>query len=171
MQPDLYWIESPFPGKLAISPRPRGGDWLEDEINVWRNAGIDSITSLLTPDEVKDLDLGAEPHLSKTHSMSFHSFPISDRAVPSSQAEAASFIRVLREELEKGHKIVIHCRQGIGRSGLIAAALLISAGVSPEEALRRISQARGVTVPETPEQRGLDFTFSRLLTASNARQI
>ena len=36
----LYWISGPWAGKLAIAARPRGGDWLEDEIRDWKNGGI-----------------------------------------------------------------------------------------------------------------------------------
>src|SRR4051794_18897663 len=32
MRSELFWIPVPFPGRLAIAPRPRGGDWLGDEI-------------------------------------------------------------------------------------------------------------------------------------------
>jgi hypothetical protein len=28
MNPKLYWVDGPWPGKLAISARPRGGGWL-----------------------------------------------------------------------------------------------------------------------------------------------
>lgn len=163
MQPALYWIEAPFPGRLAVSARPRGGDWLEDEITAWQQASINTVISLLTPDEVDDLKLADEASLSQEHSMGFHSFPIPDRSVPSTQAEAANFVGMLKSEVEAGHNIVVHCRQGIGRSGLIAAALLISSGVNPEEALRRISQARGVPVPETSEQRTWLLRLSEFL--------
>ncbi len=153
MQPALYWIEAPFPGKVAISARPRGGDWLEDEITAWRQAGIDTVISLLTPDEVNDLNLNEEARLSEVHSMRFCSFPIPDRSIPSSRAETSGLVKTLRSELDAGRNLVVHCRQGVGRSGLIAAALLISGGIGPEEALRRITDARGVPVPETSEQR------------------
>jgi hypothetical protein len=41
---------------------------------------------------------------------------------------------------------------GVGCTGLVAACLLISKG-APETAVERLSAARGVTVPETAEQR------------------
>ena len=37
-------------------PRPRGGDWLEDEIQAWRRSGVGVVVSLLTPDEIADYD-------------------------------------------------------------------------------------------------------------------
>jgi hypothetical protein len=35
MRPLIYWINTPWPGRLAIVPRPRGGDWLEEEVGAW----------------------------------------------------------------------------------------------------------------------------------------
>ena len=51
MTPDLFWIVGPWRGRLAIAARPRGGDWLEDEITGWRLAGIDIVVSLLESHE------------------------------------------------------------------------------------------------------------------------
>src|SRR5436309_9794359 len=38
----LYWINDPWPGKLALAARPRGGDWLPDEVADWKRAGSES---------------------------------------------------------------------------------------------------------------------------------
>jgi hypothetical protein len=57
---ELFRVEGPWPGQLAISARPRGGDWLDEEIISWRRAGIDVIVSLLEPAEAADLNLGNE---------------------------------------------------------------------------------------------------------------
>ena len=51
MWTELYWVDGPWLGKLALAARPRGGDWLEDEMANWRRAGIDTVLSLLTPEE------------------------------------------------------------------------------------------------------------------------
>ena len=152
MHTELYWIEGPWPGRLAISARPRGGDWLEDELRGWSKDGIDTVVSLLTPDEEESLDLEAEGKLCLDNGLSFRPFPIVDRSVPS-QSEAMRLIQQLDAELAGGKNLVVHCRQGIGRSGLIAAGLLVARGVSPEEAMERTSAARHVPIPETVEQR------------------
>ncbi len=44
---------------------------------------------------------------------------------------------------------------------MIAAALLIKDGITPDDALNRISEARGLPVPETPEQREWVKEFAR----------
>jgi hypothetical protein len=82
MRAQLYWIEGPWAGRFAIMPRPRGGDWLEDEVQAWQHAGLNRVVSLLTPDEVADLDLGQEAALCQAHGMQFVSFSIPDRRVP-----------------------------------------------------------------------------------------
>ena len=65
MVTELHWIDGPWRGKLALSARPRGGDWLEDEIAHWQRSGIKIVFSLLTDEEMSDLDLlneAAEVH-------------------------------------------------------------------------------------------------------------
>ncbi len=71
----LYIIEGPRRGRLAIAPRPRGGDWLENEISDWREAGIDVVVSLLTPDEVTEFGLETEKQLCEAQGIRFVSFP------------------------------------------------------------------------------------------------
>jgi len=152
MNPKLYWIDGPWPGKLAISARPRGGDWLEDEISGWRRAGVDAVVSLLTPQENEDLQLGAESDLTQARGLRFVSLPVEDRSVPPSWDQASQAVAKVGEMLRQGRNVAVHCRQGIGRSGMIAAALLIKDGSTPGNALKRISEVRGLPVPETPEQ-------------------
>lgn len=161
MNPKLYWIKGPWPGKLAISARPRGGDWLEDEISGWRTAGVDFVLSLLTPQENKDLQLGAEGDLARAGGLRFLSLPVEDRGVPSSWDDAFRAIEKVSEMLQQGRDVAVHCRQGIGRSGMIAAAVLVKHGKRPDDALKLISDVRGVTVPETPEQREWVRKFSK----------
>ena len=153
MIPKLHWIDWKWPGRLAISVRPRGGDWLDDEVVGWRAAGIDTVVSLLTPPEEAELGLEREHGLCHRNFLEFLSFPITDREVPTSFAEAVQLIQRLESTLRNGRNVAIHCRQGIGRSGIIAAGLLVDAGLAPDEALARVSRARGLTVPDTPEQR------------------
>lgn len=161
MKTELYWIEGPWQGKLAILPRPRGGDWLEDEVREWRAAGVDRIVSLLTSDEVADLDLAQEGALCEAQRIEFRSFPIVDRSVPASRRAALDLVKDLAELLAEGKGIAIHCRQGIGRSALIAGSLLVLFGIVPEAAFQRVSEGRGCSVPETSEQRQWLMEFAQ----------
>src|SRR5262245_33641974 len=128
MKAEPFWIPGPWTGKLAILPRPRAGDWLADEVRSWREAGIDIVVSLLTADEVDEFDLGAERTESDEHGLRFQSFPVADRGVPASKSAFAELLTDLGRRLDGGQTVAVHCRQGIGRSALVAIGLLIWTG-------------------------------------------
>ena len=165
----IYPIDGPWKGQLAIVARPRGGDWLEDEVQAWRQAGLDVIVSLLTQDEIEDLNLAQEAHYSQAHDLKFLNFAIQDRSVPHLRDAALNLLDRLHKMLDSGVSIGIHCRQGIGRSALVAACLLVMSGLEPTTAFQRISAARGLVVPETPEQLDWVVEFARELTTSVPR--
>lgn len=153
MRADVYWIAGPWPGRLGIVARPRGGDWLEEEVRSWQHAGLEMVVSLLTSDEVAELDLEWEETWCRVHGIRFRSFPIPDRSVPASRAALAELTAEVDQALEEGKTIAVHCRQGIGRSALVAASVLISAGRDPGGVWEQIGAARGLPVPDTGEQR------------------
>jgi protein-tyrosine phosphatase len=147
-----FWIEGKWSGRLAVSPRPRGGDWLDGEMKQWRSQGIDVVASLLMPEEVEEFELANEQKHCEAAGMSFASLNIIDRNVPGSMPDTRGFVRALGSERSAGRNVLVHCRQGIGRSGLIAAAVLMESGKSLDEAIMLLTAARGREVPETAEQ-------------------
>jgi protein-tyrosine phosphatase len=170
MKTPLFWIPGPWKGRLATAPRPRGGDWLEDEIAAWKAAGLSIVVSTLTATESAHLDLDREQAFCATHGIEFFSFPISDREIPPSPDALNAFLMPLQTRLEAGDAVLVHCRMGIGRSSTLAACLLILANLSPEEAFDRICNARGCAVPDTPEQRRWVEKFATDRTRSSARR-
>ena len=167
MKTQLYWLQGPWPGRLAIMPRPRGGDWLEDEIRSWHRAGVRVVLSLLTPEEIADLELSDEAKLCEANGIQFILFPIPDRDVPSSNEAALEISATLIELLNDGKNVAVHCRQGIGRSALIAIGLLAMAGIDPENAIKQVGVARGCPVPETVQQRRWILDFANRTAVSS----
>ncbi|MBA4188503.1 MAG: tyrosine protein phosphatase [Planctomycetaceae bacterium] len=150
---ELFWIPTSFAGRLAVAPRPRGGDWLDDEISAWGRAGVTMLVSMLTPEEARELDLEAEGAMSAEHGINFRSLPVPDRDVPASRPAFRELVEGIVRELEAGRRVAVHCRQGIGRAGLVAVGVLIASGIAPDTAVATVSAARGMSVPETPDQR------------------
>jgi protein-tyrosine phosphatase len=161
----IYWIETPTPGRLAIMPRPRGGDWLQDEVAGWSKAGVNVVVSLMTPDEVANFDLSREISLSNAAGIEFVEFPIVDRGIPASREAAVELTIELARRLVDGKNVAIHCRQGLGRAPLLAIAILVQAGLDFPTAKEHVRQARGCPVPETREQDAWLATFSNELLA------
>jgi protein-tyrosine phosphatase len=114
---------------------------------------VDLVVSLLEEDEAAQLDLNNERETLERKGLQFISFPIADRGTPSSVVAAVSLMTNIAGTLERGKNVIVHCRQGIGRSSVVAAGVLMASGMSPERALHLIGSIRGVAVPETPEQR------------------
>jgi len=162
--PELHWLTGRWPGRLALAARPRGGDWLQDEIAGWKRSGVGSILSLLISGEERDLDLIEEPIEVRKQGLEFDSFPIEDRQVPKSEVGFRKMLEKLNGDLSVGRNVLIHCRQGVGRTGLVAACLLIKNGMSPGAAVESVSASRGVLVPETSEQRDWIERFAPALT-------
>ena len=151
-QPDVYWLREVEGVRLAIMPRPRSGEWLVDEIAGWNRLGVQTIVSLLELHEVRELDLVSEESLCRAANLQFLSFPVPDRGVPSNSVGFANFVAAIEQRLRSGESVAIHCRAGIGRSGLVGTCVLSAFGVDPDSAFGMLSRARGVTVPDTEAQ-------------------
>lgn len=152
MTPEVYWIRDIEPFRLAIMARPRGGEWLEEEILGWKRLGIGTVASLLYKDETDELDIADESYLCSAHGMEFKSFPIRDRGVPESPAAFFDFVDELTSRVREGVAVAVHCRAGIGRSGLTVGSVLLRLGVPAPNVFSLVSMARGLIVPDTAEQ-------------------
>jgi protein tyrosine/serine phosphatase len=162
MKPSIYWIPGPWAGRLAILARPRGNDWLSDEVVGWHDAGVRVVVSLLTQTEESELGLEEESHLLDASRLRFINFPIEDYGVPSSIKALRVLIDELEELLNQGYNVGIHCRAGIGRSSLVAACLLVNRGQDVNGSFQQITNSRGVAVPDTIAQRDWVGDFARV---------
>ncbi|MBL8216956.1 MAG: dual specificity protein phosphatase family protein [Bryobacterales bacterium] len=133
-------------------------------MTAWKRSGVDTVLSFLTREEERDLDLLQEAAQAHGQGMNFLSYPIPDRQVPISESDLARFLAKLDAELSAGRNVVMHCRQGIGRTGLVAGCLLVTKSLDPEVAVSRLSDVRGIPLPETPEQRQWIDRFAFTLT-------
>jgi len=151
------------PPRMAIVPCPEGGRHLEGVLRSLREQGIESLVSLLSPDEVKVLRLEDEARLCREAGIGFRWFPVGDHSIPESMDEYRANVEELRGELRAGKAVGAHCYAGIGRSCMLMAGLLCAEGLGADEAFRRLSTARGLPVPDTWLQAQWVGHFSELL--------
>lgn len=137
---------------MGIMARPRGNEWLADEIADLKKQKADILVSLLESREISELGLLQEEFLCNSTGIEFLHYPIPDRSIPTSMYSATRLILQLSDELSKGKNIVIHCRMGIGRSSIIAGALIQKEGKNTEQVIELISRIRTLKVPDTAEQ-------------------
>jgi len=95
-------------------------------------------------------DLGAEV---QRRGMEWLHLPIRDVSTPGSEFEERwpADSKRLRQRLDACENIVVHCRGGLGRAGMISARLLVESGIESEAAIDRVRAARPGAI-ETPQQ-------------------
>lgn len=154
MKTDLYWfVNNLTNGNLGICPRPRGNDWLEDEMKHFKNSGVDILVSTLQFSEEYELELLKESQFCESLGIDYQPYPIEDRDLPDSRKRFYEFTKALSLELSEGMNVMIHCRQGIGRSSLLAAGVLRHLWKEPvSDIFSFIGTFRGREVPDTKEQ-------------------
>jgi protein-tyrosine phosphatase len=108
-----------------------------------RMAGLGISASLSLRREADDEALGValEKHLW---------LPTTDDAPPSLEqlVQATAFIR---EALEEGRGVYVHCMSGVGRAATTAAAYLVSRGLTPDQAWATISEVRPFLRPSVDQ--------------------
>ena len=150
--PVLYPVPREGEGALALMAMPQAGEGLAADVAALVAAGITDVVCLLADDELHRLGLAAEPEVVAAHGLVWHRLPTPDFGLPDSD-ETATVVSAVRERLEDGASVVVHCRGGIGRSSTFAAIVLMHEGVEERQVWKVLSEARGRRVPETGLQR------------------
>lgn len=166
MKSDIYIVKTIGSGFLAVMAKPVSGEWIEDEFSGIAKKGVRQMVSLLEDHEAYGLGLQNENKLAEQNHMAFVSFPIQDRGIPNSISEFSNITKKLCQEIAEGRNTVVHCRAGIGRTGIVAAGILLHCGFKPDEAFGLISAKRGIQVPDTDEQRNWILSNYDVITAS-----
>ena len=114
---------------------------------------------VLTLVETAELTALKVPHLGQEvqrRGMAWCHLPIADYSIPDEEFEQqwASQGPGIRDKLRNGNNILIHCKGGLGRAGMMAARLLVELGMDPEEAIQSVRQVRKGAI-ETPAQLAL----------------
>ena len=149
---ELWPVEGPWPGQLAVCSRPRAGWFLDDDVRALRAAGYSLLVSALTPEEMMVAELQRVPLICEATGLAFAHFPVGNLQVaPFEQAHPQ--LLGWTERLRAGEGIAVHCWASVGRGPTLVAGLLVLGGVEPAEAWERIRIARGRDVPDTGEQR------------------
>ena len=138
----------------TVRARPPGACSAAVRSRAWtRTWGARALVTLVQPFELKLL--GAE-HIgarAAAHGLRWYHLPVVDGAAPGSTFEEAwrEVGPALHALLDDDRRVVLHCRAGIGRTGTVAARLLIERGMPPGKAIVQVRRARPGAI-ESPEQ-------------------
>jgi len=124
-----------------------------DAISAW---GAKLVLTLVEPAELTALKVPQLGHEIKRRGIEWRHLPIADYSVPTKKFEEewATQGSEIREILRNGDDVLVHCKGGLGRAGMIAARLLVELGMDPEEAIHSVRRVRKGAI-ETPSQLAL----------------
>lgn len=149
---EVFRIDSIGKGCLAIMAHPASAGNVASIICEIAALDFHQVVSLLEPAEAEALGLAQEAELVTAQSMKFISYAVPDMGLPVRSDDFARLAQNLFSQIEAGTNTLIHCRGGIGRSGLLAAAVLLQGGRDIQAAFAQVSHMRGKRVPETAQQ-------------------
>ena len=137
------------PGK--VQPGGLGGNWRRDlalDLDAIRDWGAVAVVTLMEEHELTRYRVAAMGEEVRARGMAWLHLPIVDADVPDEAFDA-----LWREDgarltawLGEGKRILLHCRGGLGRTGTIAARLLIELGMAPGTAVKTVRAARVGTI-------------------------
>lgn len=142
------------PGKQR--PGSMSGYWARDlsvDLDVIQQWPADIVITLLEDFEFDAVSIAALGPEVAARGMRWLHLPIPDKAAPGEsfqrgwQASGAA----VHTCLAVGGNVLIHCMGGIGRTGTIAAQILIERGMAPQAAIDCVRRVRQGAI-ETPDQ-------------------
>ena len=151
----LWWV---IPDALAGMPMPfvhperrlnEGGNLADydDELPSLYKAGVRAVVSLL--------NIPSDAQIYESAGFAFHCLPVPDGGAPTID-QVSGFVRFVSEQLAISHPVAVHCEAGLGRTGTLVAAYLISQGHSAKSAIQRVRSIENVAVETAAQIRFLE---------------
>lgn len=158
--PNSYWVT---PGRLMGGEYPRG-ETEEDtqrRLGALLDAGVDCFLNLTQIGELPGYSAALPEGIWYFH------LPIADHGLPVDRAHMREILFALGSALVAGRCVYVHCRMGIGRTGMVLGCHLVEQGLSGEAALDELNRSwqqcarasRWPSIPETRDQRQFVATW------------
>jgi protein-tyrosine phosphatase len=156
-----------LPGRIGLTFAPGKKDyewhWDRDlDVDLRRlreHYSVDCLVSLMEAPEYTALHIAGLPERAATYGLTRRWFPIRDLAAPPARSmrRFLNLIQCVIEDVRAGRTVVVYCRGGMGRSGLVAASCLVACGYGATEAIRRVRSARSEAVDVATQERWVEM--------------
>jgi ADP-ribosylglycohydrolase/protein-tyrosine phosphatase len=151
----------PLPGRIGLTFCPGkkdpGRDWnrsLETDVRrLKEHYGATLLVSLIEDSELALLQVESLFVVAREAGIRVRRLPIRDASVPRSDEDVIAVVRLVLAVASTGDAVVIHCRGGLGRAGLLAACCLVALGKAPAEAVLAVRSARTDAVENLEQEK------------------
>jgi ADP-ribosyl-[dinitrogen reductase] hydrolase len=128
---------------------------LQRDIASMRIFGASGLVSLIESREMAALGIDELPRYLERAGLWWKHLPITDMGIPDQDFESRWVEEgaAIRDALARGEHVVLHCWAGLGRTGTLAARLLIEFGMQPEAAILRVRHARPGAIQTRSQER------------------
>jgi protein-tyrosine phosphatase len=139
----------------AHTDHPTPQQRLHRDVQTMRDFGAAGLVSLMEEREMAQLGIASLPQHLDGVGLWWKHLPITDMGVPDQSFEArwAQEGASIRDALRRGEHVVMHCWAGLGRTGTMAARLLVEFGLEPEAAILRVRHARPGAIQTRHQER------------------
>ena len=133
---------------------------INEDLQVIKAWGATTVVTLIEASEFAMLHVETLGRDIGALGMDWIHLPIVDVSIPDKRFEMSWVTDgpKLHARLDAGERILIHCRGGLGRTGLVAGQILVERGIAPSEAYRLVRHARPGAI-ETQEQKSYVFSL------------
>jgi len=139
-------------GILALCPLPGAGGAVTRDLARIADFAPALVISMTETRERADLGAAELPDRLAALGIGWAPFPVPDFGTPSQDADWGAVSIRAQAVLDAGGRVLVHCRGGLGRSGMAVLRLLVERGEDPDRALARLRAVRPGAV-ETEAQR------------------
>ena len=139
----LYLL--PCPGRRGVDDR--GRLWQRDlsaDLNALAGHPIKAFVTLLPHQEMQRYEIGALPQAVAQRGWHWWHWPVTDMAVADAEVwqEIINALPAVRTIWQQGGAVAVHCAAGLGRTGTLAAQMLVAQGIDPDQAIADVRRAR-----------------------------
>ena len=137
-------LRLPSGGRLILSAQPASRGSTGQALAAYRAAGAGLLISLLPNHELSVLGLQSLAAQCSQADLRWANCPIDDFAAPAAAFEAAwqQIAPAVHALLDRGDSVALHCRAGLGRTGTVAARVLLERGLKVQAAVDLVRLAR-----------------------------
>lgn len=127
---------------------------LATDLDVVADWNAAAVLTLMETEELGRFSISAIGDEVRARFIEWHHLPIRDGHIPDTAFEAvwSEHSARLRALVAAGNRVLVHCRGGLGRAGMVSARLLVEMGADPDEAISIVRRQRSRDAIETRAQ-------------------